>query len=138
MPPRSAEVSPEVEPLPTHRERREPRLKLGEERPRGLRRDLVLDRDVRGDLGRILRRQPIAPLTGERLPQRDEFGGGKSDRDTAPEGTRRRRGQIEGFLLLTDRAEFAGDQAGLIAGKCMEQREVSRNNVALGREMPLP
>ena len=84
---------------------------------------------------RILRRQDIAPFAGERLPERDEFG--RRERECRAPAERLPAGRREAKWALPagDRAEVSLDGGEAFAPQGMEQRQMSRNPVAFGREV---
>jgi len=65
QPPWAAKVAPEVQPFALHGERRERALKRRQQFARRFRGHFVLDRNVRTGALPILRRQPIAPDSGD-------------------------------------------------------------------------
>lgn len=136
--PGTAEIAPERQALGARRERSEGRGELGQQGSGFGRRDLVLDRHVRGDLRRILRRQPVAPFAREFGAERDEPGRREGEGDAAAERAVAGRVQPDGRLAPAERVEFSGDPRRIGARKRVEERQMGRDDVALGREMPAP
>ena len=136
--PGTAEVAPERQALGARRERTEGRGELGQQGPGFGWRDLVLDRDVWRDLRGILRGQPVAPFARKFGAERDKPGRREGEGDTAAERAVAGRVQPDGRLAAAERVELGRDPRRISARQGVEERQMGRNDIALGREMPSP
>jgi hypothetical protein len=84
---------------------------------------------------RILRGQPVAPLTRKRLPQGHEFRRNERYCNATPQRSRAGGCQCEPTLPAAEAGQITTDPRRLLGGQRMEERQMRWDVVAMSGEM---